>query len=162
MSAWETNQNKDGSNSNTKKKREDELFIPNALETDDRLKVACSVAALLRFFHNKDFKGKTAHGDEFEECDKYHPSPISNIWLNILLKHPAKKLSIALTTILTHQEVQPSALGGTPPSFRHNRFLTDTLMVGSTRATGLADLIPPSVGGDEVSLHLLPRSPRAT
>jgi hypothetical protein len=103
------------------------LFIPNALETDNRFKVACSVAALLLFFHDKDFKGKTARGKVFEECNKYRPAPLSDMWLNILLKQPAEKLSIALHMILTHQEVRHSALGGVPPS-RQNTLLTCTLM----------------------------------
>jgi hypothetical protein len=103
------------------------LFIPNTLETDTRFKVACSLAALLPFFHDKDFKGKTARGNAFEECDKYFPAPLSDMWLNTLLKHPAEKLSIVLTTILTHQEVRPSSLGGVPP-FHQNIFLTGNLV----------------------------------
>jgi hypothetical protein len=45
---------------------------------------------------------------------------------NVLIKQPAEKLSIALNTILTHQEVRPF-LGGVPP-FRQNTFLSGTLM----------------------------------
>jgi hypothetical protein len=61
------------SNSIKKNKKEDELFIPNALETDNTFKVACSVDALLMFFHDTDFKGKTSRGDTFQDCNKYHP-----------------------------------------------------------------------------------------
>jgi hypothetical protein len=110
-----------------KNKKEDEMFILNALETDNELKVACSVAALIMFFHYNDFKGKTSRGDAFEDCDKYRPAPLSDMWQNILLKRPAEKLSIAMHTILTHQEVCPSTLGGVPP-FRKNTSLTGTLM----------------------------------
>jgi hypothetical protein len=49
------------------------------------------------------------------------------MWLNILLKQPAEKLSIIVTTILTHQEVRPSDLGVVPP-FQKNTFLAGTLM----------------------------------
>jgi hypothetical protein len=49
------------------------------------------------------------------------------MWQNIMIKQPAEKISIALQTILTHQEVRPSALGGIPP-FRQNMFLTGALM----------------------------------
>jgi hypothetical protein len=100
------------------------LFIPNALKTDNRFKVACSVVTLLFFFHDKDFKGKTAPGKSFEECGKYCPAPLLDMWINILLKYPAEKLSIALTTILIHQEVRPSAL---VLSIK-NTFLTGNLM----------------------------------
>jgi hypothetical protein len=55
---------------------------------DNHFKVACLVVALLLFFHDKDFKGKTARGETFEECDKYRPAPLSDMWLNILLKQP--------------------------------------------------------------------------
>jgi hypothetical protein len=112
-------------NSNTKK--EDELFIPNALETDNKFKVSCSVAALLMFLQDKDFKGNTTRGEAFQECDNCRPSPLSDMWQNILLKQPTEKLSKALHTILTHQEVRPSALGGVPP-FHKNTLLTGTLM----------------------------------
>jgi hypothetical protein len=94
---------------------------------DNRFKVDCSVTALLLFFHDKDFKGKTTRSKAFEEFDKYRPAPFSDMWLNILLKQPAEKLIIALHTIRTHQEVRPSALGGVPP-FRQNTFLTGTRM----------------------------------
>jgi hypothetical protein len=87
-SAREAHDKKDNAiNSSKKKKKEDELFILNALETDNRFKVACSVAALLLFFHDKDFKGGTTRGEVFEKCDKYRPAPLSDMWLNILLKH---------------------------------------------------------------------------
>jgi hypothetical protein len=49
------------------------------------------------------------------------------MWQHILLKQPVGKLSIALHTILTHQEVRPSSLGGVP-CFRQNTFLTGTLI----------------------------------
>jgi hypothetical protein len=62
MSAKEASDNKDGSNRKKNKKKEYELFIPNALEMESSFIVACSVAALLLFFHNKDFKCKTARG----------------------------------------------------------------------------------------------------
>jgi hypothetical protein len=85
-SAWEAYDKKDNSNKNSNKNRkEDELFIPNALEMDNRFKVACSVDALLLFFHNKDFKVKTSRGKEFEECDKYRPAPLSDMWLMIFI-----------------------------------------------------------------------------
>jgi hypothetical protein len=76
------------SDGNKKKKKEDELFIPNALETENRFRVACSVESLILFFNNKDLKGKTARGDAFQERDKYRPAPLSERWLNILLKQP--------------------------------------------------------------------------
>jgi hypothetical protein len=114
-------------NSIKNKKKEDELFIPNALETENKLKVACSVAALLMFFHDKDFKGNTSRGDAFKDCDKYHLALLSDMWQNILIKQPAENLSIALHNILINQEVRPSALGGVP-SFWQNTFLTGTLM----------------------------------
>jgi hypothetical protein len=127
-SAREANDKKDtNSNSINKKKKEDELFIPNALETKNKFKVACSVAALLMFFHDKYFKGKTTRGDVFEDCDKYRPGPLSYMWQNILLKQPAEKLSIDLHTILTHQEVRSSSLDGIPP-FRQNTFLAGALI----------------------------------
>jgi hypothetical protein len=150
-SAREANDKK-GSNSNIikKKKKEDELFIPNALEMENKFKVACSVAALLMFFH---FKEKTIRGNAFEDCDTYRPAPLSDMWKNILLKQPAEKLSIALHTILTHQEVRLSALGGVPP-FRQNTFLTGTLMVLPLRDS-------PQFVGNEVLFHLLPRTPPA-
>jgi hypothetical protein len=96
---------KKDSNSNIIKKKEDELF-PNALETETNFKVACSVAALLMFFHDKDFKGNTSRGDAFRDCDKYRPVPLSYMWQKILLKQPAEKQSIALHSILIHQEVR--------------------------------------------------------
>jgi hypothetical protein len=129
-STREANDKKDStvnSSKKKKKKKEGELCIPNALETDNTFKVACSVAALLLFFHDMDFKGKTTRGETFEECDKYHQAPLSYMWQNILLKQPAEKLSIALHTILTHQEVRPYALGGFRP-FRQNTLLIGTLM----------------------------------
>jgi hypothetical protein len=64
--------------------------------------VACSVAALLLLFHDKDFKVKIARGEVFEECDKYRPAPLLDMWLNILLKHPAERLILDLHTIITH------------------------------------------------------------
>jgi hypothetical protein len=79
------------------------------------------------FFHDKDFKGKTIMGDVFKDYDKYRPVPLSDMWQQILRKQPTEKLRIALHTILTHQEVRPSALGGVP-HFRQNRFLTGTIM----------------------------------
>jgi hypothetical protein len=50
MSAREASEKRDGSDGNKKKKEEDELLIPNDLETESRFRVACSVAALLLFF----------------------------------------------------------------------------------------------------------------
>jgi hypothetical protein len=44
-------------NSSKKNKKDNEYFIPNALEMDNHFKVASLVAALLLFFHDKDFKG---------------------------------------------------------------------------------------------------------
>jgi hypothetical protein len=85
------------------------------------------VAAVFLFFIDNDFKGKTTRGEAFKECNNYHPAPLSDMWHNILLKQPAGKLSIALYTILTHQEVRPSAWDGVTP-FRQNTFLTGTLM----------------------------------
>jgi hypothetical protein len=79
------------------------------------------------FFHDKDFKGKTSRGNAFEDCDKYRSSSLSDMLQNILIKQPAEKLSISLHTIITHQEVRPSALGG-GPTFQKNTFLTRTLM----------------------------------
>jgi hypothetical protein len=90
------------------------LFIQNTLKMDNRFKVACSVDALFLFFHDKDFKGETARGEAFGECDKYRLAPLSDMWFNILLKQPAERLSIALQKILAHQEVKPSALGRVP------------------------------------------------
>jgi hypothetical protein len=66
LRAREAHENKDDNNCSKNNKKEEELFIPNALETDKRFKVACSVAALLLLFREKDFKGKTARGDAFE------------------------------------------------------------------------------------------------
>jgi hypothetical protein len=68
---------KKNSNSSSikKKKKKDELFIPNAQEKDNKFKVAYSVAALLMFFHDEDFKGKTSRGNAFEDCDNYCPPP---------------------------------------------------------------------------------------
>jgi hypothetical protein len=43
------------------------MFIPNALETYTKLKVACSVASLLMFFHFKDIKGITSMGDALKK-----------------------------------------------------------------------------------------------
>jgi hypothetical protein len=114
-------------NSSKKNKKDNEYFISNALEMDNHFKVASLVAVLLLFFHDKDDKGLTARGEAFKECDKYRPAPLSDMWLNILLKKPAEMMSIALHMILTHQEVRPSALG-IVPSFWKNRFLTGTLM----------------------------------
>jgi hypothetical protein len=87
MSAREASNKEDGRDDKKKKKKEDELFIPNALEIESRFRVACSEAAMLLFFHDKDFKVKTA-GGAFQDCDKYRPAPLSNMWLKILLKHP--------------------------------------------------------------------------
>jgi hypothetical protein len=115
-SAQEAHDKKNNSNNIIKKKKKDvELLIPNALETDNHFKVACKMAALLILFCDKDFKGKTAQGEAFEECDKYRPAPLSDMWLNIMLKQPAENLSIYLHTLLTHQEVRPSSLGSVPP-----------------------------------------------
>jgi hypothetical protein len=127
-SAREAHDKKDNTiNSSKKKKRDDELFIPNALETDNHFKVACLVATLLLLFHDKDFKGKKTRGKASEECNKYRPAPLSDMWLNILLKQAAEKLIIDLHTILTQQEVRPSAMGGVP-SFLQSTFITGTLM----------------------------------
>jgi hypothetical protein len=38
--------------------------------------VAYSVAALLVFFDEKYFKGKTSRGDMFEDCEKYRPAAL--------------------------------------------------------------------------------------
>jgi hypothetical protein len=114
-------------NSTNKKKKEDELFIPNAPETDNKFKVAFSVAALLVFFYDKYFKVKIKQGRSVEGVRQVPPSTFVGHVKNILLKQPAGKLSIALHTILAHQEFRPSALGGVPP-FRQNTFLTGTLM----------------------------------
>jgi hypothetical protein len=46
---------------------------------DNHFKVACLVVALLLFFHDKDFKGKTAQGEAFKECNKYRPVPLSDM-----------------------------------------------------------------------------------
>jgi hypothetical protein len=51
------NNSNNSSNSSKKNKKDNEYFIPNALEMDNHFKVASSVAALLLFFHDKDFKG---------------------------------------------------------------------------------------------------------
>jgi hypothetical protein len=88
-----------------KKNREDEIFITNALETESRFRATYSFTALLLFLQDKDFKGKTARGDAFWDCDKYRQAPLSNMGLNIFMKKSAEKLSIALITILMHQEV---------------------------------------------------------
>jgi hypothetical protein len=114
MSTKEASDKKDESGGNKNKKKQDELFIPDALERESRFRVACSVAAQLLFFHNKDFKGKTARGDAFQDSAKYRTAPQSDRWLAILLKQPTEKLSIALMTIVAHQEVRPSALGRIP------------------------------------------------
>jgi hypothetical protein len=68
---------------------------------------------------------KKQHGGEMKEGN--NPAPLSDMWINILMKQPVEKLSIALHTILAHQEVRHSALGGVPPS-RKNMFITGTLM----------------------------------
>jgi hypothetical protein len=115
-----------------KKRKEDELFIPNDPETDNHFKVSCSMVALLLFFHDPDFRGKTA---TFMDSDKYQPTPLSGMCINILLKQPAAKLSIALTTILNHQETRPLDLGGIP-HFRQNTFLSGELMETYGRGTG--------------------------
>jgi hypothetical protein len=93
---------KDGGDGNKKKGKEDELFIPNATKMDNHFRVACSVAALLLFFHDRDFRINIIRGDTFLDSD----ASLSEIWLNILLKKPAAKLSITLMTILTHQEAR--------------------------------------------------------
>jgi hypothetical protein len=49
-------------NISKKRKKEDELFIPNALKMDSYFKVACSLAALLLLFHDKAFKGGNNQG----------------------------------------------------------------------------------------------------
>jgi hypothetical protein len=121
------------------------MFIPNALETDNCFKVAYSVAALLLFFHDKDFKGKTALGDAFEEHGKYRPVPLSDMWFNILLKHPVKKIRIKLNKILTHQEVRPSALGGAPPLSGNIRSLQSSSWTSSTRSNGPVEPIFPQL-----------------
>jgi hypothetical protein len=82
----------------------------------------CSFSSMIR-----TSKGQQPQGGTLEQCDEYHPVSLSYMWLNILLKQPTEKLSIAFTTILAHQEVWPSALGGVPP-FQQNAFLTGNLM----------------------------------
>jgi hypothetical protein len=45
------------------------------------------VVALLLFFHDPDFRRKTAKCCGFSDNDKYRPALLSDIWINILLKH---------------------------------------------------------------------------
>jgi hypothetical protein len=56
MNMKEANDKKDGSNGNKKKKKEYDLFISNALETESHFRVALSVAALLIFFMTRTSK----------------------------------------------------------------------------------------------------------
>jgi hypothetical protein len=90
-------------------------------------KVACSVVTFLLFFPDPDFCVKTATCGSLSDGDKYWPGPISAMSINILLKQPEAKLSIVLTSILTHQEMRPSDLGGVP-TFPENIFLSDEFM----------------------------------
>jgi hypothetical protein len=109
------------------KRKEDELFTPNAPESDTYFKVACSMVALLIFFHNPYFHGKTATCGSFLDSDNYRLDPLSCMWISILLNHPTAKLSITLMTILAHQETHPSDLGGVPP-FWQNKILSSELI----------------------------------
>jgi hypothetical protein len=115
LSAKDTSGKKDGGDGNNNKKRKDDLFTPNALEMDNYFRVGCSVAALLLFFYDREFHGQTARGDTFLDSDNCRPAPLSDMWLNILLKQRSANLSITLTTILIYQEARMSALGGIPP-----------------------------------------------
>jgi hypothetical protein len=55
-STREARDNKDNNiNEGKKQRKEDDIFMPNALEIDNHL--ACPVAALFLFFQDKDFKG---------------------------------------------------------------------------------------------------------
>jgi hypothetical protein len=56
-SAREAVDKKDRNPNSIKKKNKEDELIPNALKMDNKFKVACSVASLLIFFHDKDFKG---------------------------------------------------------------------------------------------------------
>jgi hypothetical protein len=62
-SANDTINKKDRDKAKKKKMRGHKLFIPKALKMENHFRVACSVAALLLFFHDREFRGKTAKGD---------------------------------------------------------------------------------------------------
>jgi hypothetical protein len=79
------------------------------------------------FFHDPYFRGETMICGSFSNSDKYRPVPLSDIWINILIKQPAAKMIISLIIILTHQYTPPSDLGGFPP-FRKNAFLSGELI----------------------------------